>query len=141
MDNYNDTPNDDAGNSPDQSQQPDQKPDYYRSPIPSGVPPQKNKNMAIASMVVGIFALISCCCSPLGLTLSIIGIVLVILSKKGAPFSGFAVAGLVLSIIALLGSLFSFAYYMMVLSIAQDPQFGPMFNDMMQQYQEIMPTN
>lgn len=105
------------------------------------VNPEQN-NFAIASMIVGILALLStfCCCIPAGFILGVIGIVLVILSKRQKPFSGFAIAGLILSILALIATVLLFAYIILVFTLAKDPAFGPMFNemnDLMQKYQEI----
>lgn len=102
-------------------------------------PPQRN-NMAVASMIVGIFALLTSCCSFVGFILSVVGIVLVILSKKGKPLSGFAIAGLVLSILGLVFTILFFAYWILVLNIMKDPQWGPMMNEMMgtmEKYQAV----
>ena len=106
---------------------------------PSSPAPERN-NMAIASMIVGIFALLTSCCSFVGFILSVTGIVLVILSKKGKPLSGFAVAGLVLSILGLVFTLLMFAYWLLVLNIMKDPEWGPMLNEMMntmEKYQTV----
>lgn len=61
--------------------------------------PQKETNrLAVASMIVGIFAMLTCCIPFIQFPLAVVTIVLVILSKKGKPFNGFAVAGLVLGL-------------------------------------------
>lgn len=65
-------------------------------------PPAAN-GKAIASLVLGIISIISCACYPLGIVLSIIGIVLAILSRdSNKKMSGIAKAGLITSIIGLL---------------------------------------
>lgn len=129
MDDY--TPNNNS------SQQPDYG-DRYKQQKP--VSPKKQNGMAIASFIIGLFALFSCCYSPLGLILGVTSLILVILSKRGKPFDPFAVAGLVLSIIAILASLASFVYYIMVLNMMQDPAFNSMVNGIMEQY-ESLPLN
>ncbi len=124
-------------------------PDYNRSnqgyygyqqndPGQQNRPPKKETNsMAITSMLLGIFSLVTCCASPLGIILGIVSIVLAILSKKGQPMSGFAIAGIVLSAIGILLSLLFFAYYMLVLSLMKDPQYATLFNDLLEQYQSF----
>ena len=57
-------------------------------------------------MIVSMLALITCCCSPLvQFPLAVTAIVLVILSKKGQPLSGYAIAGLVMSVFAIILSI------------------------------------
>ena len=93
--------------------------------------------MAVTSMVLGIFSIISCCASPLAVLLGIGGIVLAILSKKGKPMSGFAIAGIILSAIGLIISLAFFAYYLFVLSMMKDPRYASFFNEILEQYQML----
>ncbi len=100
-------------------------------------PRQENNPMAITSMLLGIFSLVTCCASPLGIVLGIVSIVLAILSKKGQPMSGFAIAGIVLSAIGILMSLLFFAYYMLVLSLMKDPEYAALFNSLLKQYQSF----
>lgn len=102
------------------------------------VPPKKENNpMAVTSMVLGILSILSCCMAPLSLILPIAGITLAILSKKGKPMNGFAIAGIVLSIVGILFSLAFFAYYMFILTLMKDPQYAAIFNDLLEQYQAI----
>ncbi|MBT9776272.1 DUF4190 domain-containing protein [Clostridium sp. MCC353] len=106
-------------------------------------PPQKEKNsMAAASLIVGIFAIISCCIPPFQFFLGVVGLLLAIFSKKGKPFEGVAVAGLVLSICAILFSIFVVAYiYIVGVLVRTDPAFAEMYNEMynimMEQYQNF----
>lgn len=119
------------------NQGPNQNP-YYTVPG-QGQPPKKENNpMAVTSMVLGIFSIISCCASPLAVLLGIGGIVLAILSKKGKPMSGFAIAGVVLSAVGLVISLAFFAYYLFVLSMMKDPRYASFFNEILEQY-EMLP--
>lgn len=70
--------------------------------VPGGDAPQGGAGLAIASMVLGICAVVlGCCIGWLGLVLGLVGLILggVSLSKK-TPGKGMAIAGLVLSIIA-----------------------------------------
>ncbi len=123
-------------------------PDYNRSyqgygyqqgyPGPGSQPPRRESNpLAVTSMVVGIFSIVTCCASPLGIVLGILGIVLAILSKKGQPFSGFAIAGLVLSGVGIVLSLLLFAYYILVLSLMRDPEYASIFNAVLEQYEAL----
>ena len=110
---------------------------YYTVP-PQGQPPKKESNpMAVTSMVLGIFSIISCCASPLAVLLGIGGIVLAILSKKGQPMSGFAIAGIILSALGLIISLAFFAYYLFVLSMMKDPRYAAFFNEILEQYEML----
>lgn len=64
--------------------------------------PAGNKGMAIASLVVGIFAILCCCCSWLAAILGVVGILLAVFSKpKDGKMEGIAIGGLVCSIIGL----------------------------------------
>ena len=98
--------------------------------------------MATASLIVGIFAIISCCIPPFQFFLGVVGLLLAIFSKKGRPFEGVAVAGLVLSIGAILFSIFVVAYiYIVGVLVRTDPAFAEMYNEMynimMEQYQNF----
>lgn len=107
------------------------------------IPPQKAKNsMALWSMIVGIFAITSCCIPPFQFFLGVVGLLLAIFSKKGKAFEGVAVAGLVLSIGAILMSIFIVAYiYIVGVLVRTDPSFAQLYNEMyntmMEQYQNF----
>lgn len=66
-------------------------------------PDNGGKGLSIASLVLGIVSVIfSCCLWYIGLPCGIIGLVLGILSmKKKAPGKGMAIAGIILSAVAL----------------------------------------
>ena len=118
------------------NQGPNQNPYYTVPGQGQGQPLKKEINpMAVTSMVLGIFSIISCCASPLAVLLGIGGIVLAILSKKGKPMSGFAIAGIVLSAVGLVISLAFFAYYLFVLSMMKDPRYASFFNEILEQYE------
>ena len=103
-------------------------------------PPQplykQQNNMALAAMIVGIFSLLSCCFWPLQIALGVTGIVLVIFSKRGGkPWSGFAIAGLVMSIIALLISIVFIVYTIIGYAMLKDPQMAPLMEEIYKMYE------
>lgn len=126
MDNY--TPNHEFPQSPDYG-------DKYTQQKP--IQPKQNNPLALASFIIGLIGLLTCCCSVIGLILGVISLILVILSKRGQPLAPFAIAGLVLSILAILASLASFAYYLVVLNMMQDPEFNMIVNGVMEQYETL----
>ena len=109
-------------------QQPYQQNSYQQ------VPPKQSNGMALASMIVGIFALLTCCIPFVQFPLAVISIVLVILSKKGRPFHGLAIAGLVMAIISVLVSIGMTFYWGYVLKLMNDPEFMEMYNEIMEMY-------
>ena len=112
-----------------QYQQPYQQNQYQQAP------PRQSNGMALASMIVGIFALLTCCIPFIQFPLAVISIVLVILSKKGKPFHGFAIAGLVMAIISILVSIGMTFYWGYVIKMMNDPEFMEMYNELMEMYQ------
>lgn len=97
-------------------------------------------------MILGIISMLSsCCCFPVGFivgfALGMGGLVLSIMSKKGQPFSPFAIAGLVLSILGIVGSLFIFGCYLLTAHMMQDPEYAALFNEIFQQYQQYYNGN
>lgn len=100
----------------------------------NGQPPKKRNNLALASMIVGIFALITCCVPFIQFPLAVTAIVLVILSKKKQPLSGFAIAGLVMGILAILLSIVMLLYWGAYLQLMNDPEFSKILDEMMEMY-------
>ena len=101
----------------------------------------RTNGMALASMFCGITAiLLLCFCIlfPVSILLGVAAIVLAILSKMGEPFSGYAIAGLILGIIAVLLGIAAFVYLMIINAMLRDPQWAPFFDEVMKQYEEIM---
>ena len=71
---------------------------------PYGVPQNEGSaGMAVASMVLGLLAIIlSCCLYPVAFLLALIGLILgAVAIKKDTPGKGMAIAGLVLSLISI----------------------------------------
>ena len=96
---------------------------------------QKETNrLAVASMIVGIFAMLTCCIPFIQFPLAVVTIVLVILSKKGKPFNGFAVAGLVLGILAVIISIGMTIYWGVLISLMKDPEFMSIYNSLLESY-------
>ncbi|MGI5971598.1 MAG: DUF4190 domain-containing protein [Oscillospiraceae bacterium] len=68
----------------------------------------KNGNLAVASMILGIISVVCFCLSftyaapPIGLVVGIIGVILSVYSKKNEGPSSMATAGLVLSLIGVI---------------------------------------
>lgn len=112
-----------------QYQQPYQQNSYQQTP------PKQSNGMALASMIVGIFALLTCCIPFIQFPLAVISVVLVILSKKGKPLHGFAIAGLVMAIISILISIGMTFYWGYVIKLMNDPEFMEMYNELMEMYQ------
>ena len=142
-----DTQSGQAPNQPPYGQQPwqnapnsDQQ--YWQNGSPGSQPywqngqhQKKRNNLALASMIVGIFALITCCVPFIQFPLAVTAIVLVILSKKKQPLSGFAIAGLVMGILAILLSIVMLLYWGAYLQLMNDPEFSKILNEMMEMYQ------
>lgn len=106
------------------------------SPLPQ-MPPQNN--MALASMIVSILSLLACCIPPLQFIMGMVALLLAIFSKKGKPFSGFAIAGMVISILSLVISIGMVLYMMFAFSLMKDPQYAHIFNEILEMY-ETMPV-
>lgn len=115
-------------------QSPYQQTQYQQSSYQQ-IPPKQSNGMALASMIMGIFALLTCCIPFIQFPLAVIAIVLVILSKKGRPFHGFAIAGLVMAIISVLISIGMTFYWGYVIKLMNDPEFMSMYNEIMEMYQ------
>lgn len=92
---------------------------------------QKN-NMATASLVMGILALVFLCCYG-GLLFGGLGILFALLSRTGDRFTGQARAGLILSVIGLTLGIFLFAALWVFLMRGMGP--GPIQN--LPSYQQI----
>lgn len=103
--------------------------------MPYGQPPKRRNNLALASMIFGILALLACCIPFIQFPLAVVAIVLVILSKKKQPFSGFAIAGLVMGIIAIIISILMTLYWGALISMMNDPEFMDIYNELLKTYQ------
>ena len=106
----------------------------YQNNYPYEAPQKETNRLAVASMIVGIFAMLTCCIPFIQFPLAVATIVLVILSKKGKPFNGFAVAGLVLGILAVIISIGMTIYWGVLISLMKDPEFMSIYNNLLESY-------
>lgn len=101
---------------------------YYAQKQPSN----RTNGMQIASLVLGIIGMITCCCyGVVGLVLGIMGLVFAIIGNKSSR-SGVGVAGLVCSIIAVILGVAGTIYYAMIY-LAMYKGMGPLV-DYLQEY-------
>ncbi|WP_125143737.1 DUF4190 domain-containing protein [Clostridium transplantifaecale] len=105
---------------------------------PAGGPPKQPNGMATVSLICGIIGVLSLCACiafPLSIILGVAAIVLSFLSRKGEPFTGMAIAGLVLGILALVLGVAEGLYMIAVNFMLRDPQMSSMFDQILDQYQ------
>lgn len=101
-------------------------------------PPKQPNGMATVSLICGIIGVLSLCACiafPLSIILGVAAIVLSFLSRKGEPFTGMAIAGLVLGILALILGVAEGLYMIAVNFMLRDPQMSSMFDQILDQYQ------
>lgn len=99
--------------------------------------PKQTNNMAVISMVCGIIGVLALCCCiafPLSIILGVAAICLSCFSRKGKPFSGYAIAGLVLGIISLLLGVAEGFYIIAINFMLRDPNMAPIFDQLIEQY-------
>lgn len=121
--------------------------DYHKSPHESQpdsdnhLPRKKPDGMAVASLLCGLSGtmfLCSCFAFPACILLGVAAVCLSIMSKHGKPFSGYAIAGLILGIISAVLGVAQCAYLLLISSMVRDPQFAPIFDEIMMQYETIL---
>lgn len=114
---------------------------YGRQDQPdNGQPPRKPTNhFANVSLAVGIFGLLSLCCMafPIAIILGVGAISFAVLSRQGRPFSGPAIAGIVLGVLCILLGIGEFFYILAVSAFMRDPKNAAMFNALYEQLQSI----
>ena len=106
---------------------------FHYTPQPNVNEPDPGHGMAIASLVLGIVSILSCCCVYLSVVAGVVGVVLAILSKnksKNNKFEGLAIAGLICSII---GVVISVGYIIYVLVVMKTPEFQNMYQQILEQ--------
>ncbi len=104
---------------------------------PPNPAPQKPNRFATLSLVAGIFGLISCCFPPTQLLFGAGAVMLAIVSKKGSPFSGPAIAGLVLGTLSIICSILMFINFVITMQLVQDPANAQIVNQVMEQYESL----
>ena len=121
-----------------------QNPGGYQNPgngnMPGGQPRQQKpkNNFATGSLACGILGLLTlCCCAfPLAIILGVGAVSFAVISKKGQPFSGTAIAGIVLGIICILLGIGEFLYVLAFTSFMNDPENAAMFNEIYEQMEQ-----
>lgn len=105
--------------------------DEWHRPQPE---PQKPANrMAFVSMICGLLGLLSVCgcvTFPVSIVSGVAAICLAAFSKKGGPFTGQAVAGLVLGILAVIFGLAAGFYLITMNLMLGDPNMAPILDQM-----------
>ncbi len=99
---------------------------------------QRNRytNISLISAVCGMLSL--CCGSPfISILFGIIAVVTAILSRKGKPFTGRAMAGLILGIFAIGLGAVEWFYFMAFESLLEDPEFSSILNQMYEQLDQV----
>lgn len=87
---------------------------------------QAQSNMALASLVVGIIAIVTFCCFYGGLIFGSLGIIFALLSRTEDKFEKYAKAGLITSSIALV-LVVLLVVLVLFLSLAAGSQLGGVF--------------
>ena len=118
-------------------------PEYNTGKNNSQDEPNKANGMAVASMLCGIGGVTFLCCCvafPASILFGVAAISLAIMSKRGEPFSGYAIVGMIFGIASLLLGIAECAYLILASTMVRDPQFAPIFDEVMRQYEAIMET-
>lgn len=95
-------------------------------------------NLATFSLVVGIFGLFSLLSPPMQLLLGASAIMLAVISKKGKPFAVPSIIGLSMGIVSVILSFIMFGYLIFVMDLMKDPEYAPLFDQVMEQYKSIL---
>ena len=109
--------------------------------IPGGRPVRQPNGTATASLICGIIGTLSLCACiafPLSIILGVAAIILSFLSRKGEPFTGLAIAGLVLGILSLILGVAEGLYMIAINFMLRDPQMSSMFDQILDQYQNML---
>lgn len=129
------------------------QPPYWQNQYNNGQPPywqnqpqrpRREKNsFATISLISGIFALLTLCCFafPVAIICGVGAVCFAIISKKGQPFRGTAVAGIVLGVIAVLLGIGEFFYVLTITNLMKDPANAAAFNEFFEQFQKQMGIN
>lgn len=108
--------------------------------VPGGRPPAQRSGTATVSMICGIIGVLSLCACvafPLSIILGVAAIILSFHSRKGRPFTGIAIAGLIMGILSLLLGIAEGLYLIAFNFMLRDPQLAAMFDQLLEQYQNL----
>ena len=129
------------------------QPPYWQNQYNNGQPPcwqnqpqrpRREKNsFATISLISGIFAILTLCCFafPVAIICGVGAVCFAIISKKGQPFRGTAVAGIILGVIAVLLGIGEFFYVLTITNLMKDPANAAAFNKFFEQFQKQMGIN
>lgn len=129
------------------------QPPYWQNQYNNGQPPywqnqpqrpRREKNsFATISLISGIFALLTLCCFafPVAIICGVGAVCFAIISKKGQPFRGSAVAGIILGVIAVLLGIGEFFYVLTITNLMKDPANAAAFNEFFEQFQRQLGIN
>ena len=129
------------------------QPPYWQNQYNNGQPPywqnqpqrpRREKNsFATISLISGIFALLTLCCFafPVAIICGVGAVCFAIISKKGQPFRGTAVAGIILGVIAVLLGIGEFFYVLTITNLMKDPANAAAFNEFFEQFQRQLGIN
>lgn len=114
-----------------------------QSGSPNGKRPPKQPNslatFSFMCSLTGFLLLCSCMAFPVSIFLGVAAIVLAIMSRQGKRFTGMAIAGLILGALSLLFGILEFVYLMLINSMLRDPEMAAMFDQILEQYESMMP--
>ena len=129
------------------------QPPYWQNQYNNGQPPcwqnqpqrpRREKNsFATITLISGIFALLTLCCFafPVAIICGVGAVCFAIISKKGQPFRGTAVAGIILGVIAVLLGIGEFFYVLTITNLMKDPANAAAFNEFFEQFQRQVGIN
>lgn len=102
-------------------------------------PPKQKNTYATISFISSLCGLLVLCCGafPLSIILGVGAIGFAIISKKGQPFTGLAIAGIILGALCIFFGVLEFVYAMIFASMMQDPEAAAAFNEVYEQMQQI----
>lgn len=101
---------------------------YYSQPV-AAQPVNKTPALAIVSLVMGILSIVLGCCYGIGIIFAVAGIVMAVIANKGQK-SGVGIAGLVCSIVGAVFSVIMIVYFAAVINVLiNDPDFMHMLEN------------
>lgn len=98
--------------------------------------PQKDAGhgLAIASLVLGILSIISCCCWWLSVLLGVVGIVLAIISKSKSSTGKMETLALVGLILSIIGAVLAIVYIVWAVAYMQTSDYQDALDQIMNSY-------
>ncbi len=121
-------------------QYPNPYPGQYNqnAPYGNGRQPKPKNGFATASLIIGLFALLSLCCFafPLSIIMGVGAVIFAVISKREQPMYGTAIAGMILGIIAVVLGIGEFIYFMALSNLVKDPANAALINEFMEQLEQ-----